>query len=85
MVTIWKFKNLSHNIRNIKYCNNNIFKDWIVFTLFEWCYTLPMSLLYSKFQIFSSLQLLPLLSQLIEIWEILTISNYNNSHPWLVI
>ena len=85
MVTIWKFKNLSRNIRNIKYCNNNIFKDWIVITRFKWWYTLPMPLLYSKFQIFSSLQLLPLLSQLIEIWEMLTISNYINSHTRLVI
>ena len=35
-----------------------------------------MTLLYYKFQIFSSPQLLPPLPHLTEIWEMLTISNY---------
>ena len=40
-----------------------------------------MALLHSKFQIFSSPQLLLPFLQLTEIWEMLTISNYCNPLP----
>ena len=48
-----------------------------------WCYTLSVALLYSRFQIFSFLS--PTFNIIIkstEIWEMLTIPNYEKPNQW---
>ena len=48
---IRKYINLNCNIKNVNYLDNKIAKDWIIFTIFEWCYTLINVI--TLFQIFN--------------------------------